>query len=222
MTNNSVIIQQCFDFHNSHTFSDMMHLTYQRHCTYAESHNFDYWHVLGTLYPDMITNTQGGGWCKIGLIQMALKRGYDYIAWIDADAAITSECDLRDALPAGKFIGAAHHDAPWFPQYQILPHYNIGVTYWRNNPLVLEFTQDWLSRYPGDMRWMEQGTFNAMIAEDKYKDLFAPVEAKWNATINVNEVEKPNIMGWHGVMPEARRFSMMKEVFKDDFIKYRI
>jgi hypothetical protein len=29
-------------------------------------------------------------------------------------------------------------------------------------------------------------------------------------------------MGWHGVMPEARRYAMMKEVFKNDHLIFKV
>jgi hypothetical protein len=48
------------------------------------------------------------------------------------------------------------------------------------------------------------------------------MDAKWNSTFNVNEVENACIRGWHGIMPEVKRFAMMKDVFKDDFIRFRV
>ncbi len=213
----AVIIQQAYQIG---PFSDMLRLTYQRHAAYAWAHGMEYWPLAATLKPDLWP----GGWGKIWLMKLMIEQGYKHIFWIDTDAAIVDfESDLRDALPEGKLIGACEHWAPdWFPQYDIPKHFNVGVTFLRSDPLTVEFLDDWISRYPGHPRWMEQGSFNEMIAEDKYKDIFAPLDAKYNATINVNQVEHPVIMGWHGIMPEVRRFAMMKEVFKDDFIKFRV
>lgn len=211
----SVILQQAWQ---QGPFSDMLRLTYQRHASYAWAHNMEYIAWAGSLKPDMWP----GGWGKIWLIRLMLEQGYKNVFWIDTDAAIVSECDLRDALPADKYIGACEHDAPWFPQMGIPKHYNVGVLFVRNSPLVCEFMDDWIGRYPGHQRWLEQGAFNAMVAEDKYASLFHRLDDRWNATYNVNQAENPYIMGWHGIMPEAKRYSMMKEVFKDDFLKFRV
>jgi len=214
----AVILQQGWP--EAGPFADMMRLTYQRHAAYAMAHGMEYWAINGNLKPE----TWPGGWGKIWLLRLMLDQGYKHIFWIDADAAIVNgECDLRDGLPDGKLIGACEHWAPdWFPMFDIPKHYNVGVLFFKSDPLVAEFLDDWYSRHPGDKRWLDQGSFNDMVKEDKYKDIFHPLDAKWNATFNVNQVTDPNIMAWHGVMPEAKRYSMMKEVFKDDFVKFRV
>ena len=213
----AVIVQQAWQIG---PFADMLRLTYQRHATYAWAHQMEYWTIAGSLKPEMWP----GGWGKIWLMRLMLEQGYKHIFWIDTDAAIVDfECDLRDGLPEGKLIGACEHWAPdWFPGLDIPRHYNVGVLFLRNDPRTAEFLDDWIGRYPGHQRWLEQGAFNEMVAEDKYQDIFHPLDAKWNATINVNEVEKPCIKGWHGIMPEARRFGMMRELFKDDHLRFRV
>jgi galactosyl transferase GMA12/MNN10 family len=211
----AVIIQQAWQIG---PFADMLRLTYQRHAAYAWAHGMEYWTVAGCLKPEMWP----GGWGKIWLIQQMMDIGYKYIYWIDTDAAIVNmDCDLRDALPDGKLIGACEHWADWFAQFDIPKHYNIGVCFFKNEPQTKEFLAEWIAAYPGDPRWMEQGTFNELVT-GKYKDIFHPMDAEWNATFRVNEVERPNIQGWHGVMPEAKRFAMMKEVFKDDPLRFRV
>lgn len=213
----AVIVQQAYQIG---PFSDMLRLTYQRHAAYAWAHGMEYWPMSATFAPDKWP----GGWGKIELLQMVLKQGYEYVFYIDTDAAIVDlECDLRQGLPEGKLIGACEHWAPdWFPEYDIPRHYNVGVMFFRNAPLVHEFLADWISRYPGEERWMEQGTFNKMVREEKYAGVFHKLDDKWNATYRVNEVEKPCIMGWHGVMPEAKRFAMMQKTFIDDHIKFKV
>ena len=213
----AVILQQAWQIG---PFADMLRLTYQRHAAYAWAHNMEYVAWAGSLKPELWP----GGWGKIWLIRLMLDQGYKYVFWIDTDAAIVnSECDLRDGLSDGKLIGAVEHYAPdWFPKFDIPRHYNVGILFVRNDPLTKEFMDDWLGRYPGHSRWLEQGAFNGMIGEDKYKDVFQKLDDKWNATFNVNPVENPYIMGWHGVMPEAKRYSMMKETFKEDFLKFRV
>jgi hypothetical protein len=213
----AVIIQQVWQLG---AFSDMLRLTYQRHASYAWAHGMDYIPWAGSLKPEMWP----GGWGKIWLMRLMLEQGYKHVFWIDTDAAIVDlESDLRDALPEGKLIGACEHWAEsWFPQFDIPKHFNVGIVFLRNDPLTKEFLDDWIGRYPGAQRWLEQGTFNEMIKEDRYKDAFFAMDAKYNATYNVNEVERPVIQAWHGVMPEAKRFAMMREVFKDDHLRFRV
>lgn len=213
----AVIIQQAYQIG---PFSDMLRLTYQRHASYAWAHGMEYWPLFATLKPDLWP----GGWGKIWLMRLMLDQGYKHVFYIDTDAAIIDmDCDLRDGLPEGKLIGAVEHWAPdWFPKFDIPRHYNIGVLFLRNEPRTAEFLDDWIARFPGHPRWLEQGAFNEMVADDKYKDIFHPLEAKWNATYRVNAVEHPCIAGWHGVMPESNRLAMMREVFKEDFLKFRV
>ena len=211
----AVIIQQAWQIG---PFADMLRLTYQRHAAYAWAHGMEYWAIAGSLKPEMWP----GGWGKIWLIRLMLEQGYKHIFWIDTDAAIINmECDLREALPEDKLIGACEHWADWFPQLDIPKHYNIGVLFCKNEPIVKEFMDEWIGTYPGHQRWLEQGAFNELVT-GKYADIFHPMDAKWNATFRVNEVPQPNIQGWHGVMPEARRYSMMKEVFKDDHLRFKV
>ena len=213
----AVILQQAWQVG---PFADMLRLCYQRHAAYAWAHNMEYIAWAGSLKPEMWP----GGWGKIWLMRLMLDQGYKYVFWIDTDAAIVNmDCDLRSGLPEGKLFGACEHWAEdWFPKFDIPRHFNVGVLFLKNDPLTVEFLDDWIGRYPGHPRWLEQGAFNEMVKEDKYKDVFHPLEARWNATYNVNHVENPVIMAWHGVMPESQRFSMMKTVFRDDFIKFRV
>jgi len=212
----AVIIQQAWQIG---PFADMLRLTYQRHAAYAWAHQMEYWAIAGSLKPDMWP----GGWGKIWLMRLMLDQGYQHVFWIDTDAAIVNgECDLREALPEGKLIGACEHWAPeWFPKLDIPRHYNVGVLFLKSDPRTVAFLDDWISRYPGHPRWLEQGAFNDMVTSE-YADIFHPMDAKWNATFNVNQVAEPYIMAWHGVMPEAKRYSMMKDVFKDDFIRFKV
>jgi hypothetical protein len=213
----SVILQQAWQIG---PFADMLRLTYQRHAAYAWAHNMEYWAIAGSLKPDMWP----GGWGKIWFIRLMMDQGYKNVFWIDTDAAIVDmECDLRDGLPEGKLIGACEHWAPdWFPQYDIPRHYNVGVLFLKNDPKVIEFLDEWIAMYPGHPRWLEQGNFNELVTGEKYAGIFHKLDDKWNATYRVNEVEKPCIMAWHGVMPEAKRFGMMSKTFESDFVKFKV
>lgn len=225
--NNAIIIQEC----NSATawtapwsgvFYDMLRLTQPRHQSYARAHKFDLWSIFADVHPEM----KVGAWPKVHLILDALKAGYEYVVWLDCDAAVIDfEADLRDALPADKCIGAVLHTpdkSAYLKQNNVPPHMNVGVLYVRNSELTREFFTDWLAAYPGHERWAEQGTFNELAQSEKYRGICANVADTYNATVNVNPVEKPVVMGWHGVMPPEKRLQMMRGAFADDFMKFRV
>jgi len=212
----AAIVQQAYQIG---PFSDMLRLTYQRHAAYAWAHNMEYWPIHASLKPDLWP----GGWGKIYAIQLMMQQGYEHVFWIDTDAAITDmDCDLREGLPEGKLIGACEHWAEWFKEFDIPRHYNVGVLFMKNHPIVTDFLREWIGAFPGDKRWWEQGVFNDLVKSQKYEAIFHRLDDKWNATYQVNEVEQPCIMGWHGVMPEPRRFAMMRKTFEDDYIRFRV
>ena len=207
--NDALIIQMC---NSSGEFFDSMRLTYQRHATYALSHKMDYWHIMGDMCPDRLR----GGWDKVNIINKALEAGYEKIFWIDADACIVDmQADIRDGLIGD--IGACIHDANGIPK-----HHNVGVLFIKNGEKMREFFTDWWNSYPGTVQWMEQGAFNDLLASEKYKDLLFQLDDRYNATVNVNMVQNPVIIGWHGVRPLTLRYSMMRDVCKDDYLNYRV
>jgi hypothetical protein len=162
-----------------------------------------------------------GGWDKIKLIQDALNRGYEYVFWIDTDAAIIDfSVDLRDAF-TDKFIGCCEHKRENLPkEYDIPTHLNVGVTFVKNGNGVKEFIQEWWDSFPGDKRWVEQGSFNEMAK--KYPEIVFKMDDRFNATVNVNMCEKPVILGWHGIQPDSKRFNMMRNTMYNDNVKYKV
>jgi hypothetical protein len=214
----SIIIQQAYEEVNNGGgyYSDMLRLTMQRHAAYARSHLMDYQIYFGEPTDrDVFT----GAWHKIKMIQDALERGYKYIFWIDIDAAIVDfSQDLRDAFKGS--IGCVQHKHEQLPkEYNIPTHLNVGVVFVRNDEGVKEFIQNWWNAFPGDKRWAEQGAFNDLAKDNP---LVFKMDDKYNATVNVNMCEKPVIVGWHGIHPAEKRFSMMKTSFLDDHIKFRV
>lgn len=209
--NNAIIITQSF---SSAEFHDCMRLTYQRHATYARAHNMDYWHILGDIEPDKLR----GGWGKVKLIQQALAQGYDYVFWIDADAVIVDmDTDLRTAFTGEGSIGCCVHDAHGIPR-----HLNVGVTFVHNTPLSKEFVDEWLNDYPGDLQWMEQGTFNKLYKVDKYAGLVFEMDNRFNSTKDVNEAKAPVIAGFHGMRPLVARLDGIRNICREDFLNFRV
>ena len=221
MRNNAVVLQQTYSNHNFYggAFLDMQRLTYMRHSAYCAAHNFDFWSFQGG--KDVGRTGEAGAWAKVTLIKEALV-DYEYAFWIDVDAAIMDfSADLRDACKDIN-IGACVHDpakSDYLKQLGIEKHINVGVLYVRNTDVSKQFFDRWYDSYPGPARWADQGAFNNLIVE--MPEAVTPIDDKWNATVNVNMVDKPVVMGWHGI-PVIERIAMMKEQLKDDHIDFRV
>jgi hypothetical protein len=199
-------------------FLDMHRLVQTRHAAYCQAHKFDYWSIFGYTHQQ---DYKSGMWEKIWWIQRALEAGYPFICWMDADAGIHDiTVDLRDALKGIEGdMGLCQHENK---AAKIPPHLNVGVMYMRNTPRVKEFVDEWMTKYPGDPRWQEQGAFNDMRILDKYAGLVCRIDDRWNSTVNVTPVPEPVVMGWHGVFPVDLRYKMMRNEFIQDALKYRL
>jgi hypothetical protein len=213
----SIILQQAYEETNNGGgyFSDMLRLTMQRHAAYARSHKMDYQIYFGEpTERDVFT----GAWHKVKMIQNALERGYKYVFWLDTDTAIMDfNSDLRDAFTGS--IGCVQHKREQLPkEYDIPTHLNVGVVFVRNDEGVKEFMKSWWDSFPGDKRWMEQGSFNDLAKDNP---LVFKMDDKYNATVNVNMCEKPVIVGWHGI-PAGKRFNMMKIALIGDRAKFQV
>lgn len=202
--NNAVILQQCWDgvFYPG-DYRPCIELTRERNQAYCDRHGFDLEIVIGTL-SEQYSNVNMGAWVKVEMIDKALKTGYEYVVWLDADALIKDmDTDLRDACPNG--IGACWMRIPQ------LHHWNTGVLYVRNSPEVRAFFSEWLSNFPGDKQWREQGIFNKLAMQSK---VVQTISDKWNATINYSMVPDAVVLGYHGNGDAAYRYRMMKETLE--------
>ena len=194
-------------------FIDMARLTYQRHAAYCTSHGMDYWHLIGHPCPERDT----GAWDKVHLIKQALDDGYEFVAWLDTDAAIVGDTPLTEALPVDAYIGGCEHDGN--AEADIPRHINVGVLYLRNTEQTRTFVDAWHASYPAPGRWQEQGSFNELMSAI---DCVTVIDDKWNSTVNVNESPDPVVMAWHGVWPVAKRLDMMRKKLRGDYLKYRV
>lgn len=221
MNNNAVVIQQTYSNNNAFgsTFVDMQRLIYPRMSAYCAAKNIDYWNIQGGMDFGMIG--EAGAWAKVGLVKQALK-DYEYVFWIDVDAAVMDfSADLRDAVKDINIGACVHNPAKskWLKNLNIKKHINVGVLYVRNTEISRLFFDKWFDAYPGPPRWADQGAFNQLIAE--IPEAVSVIDDKWNATVNVNMVDTPVVMGWHGI-PMHQRFLMMKEQLKDDYLDFRV
>lgn len=182
----------------------MLELTRAHHAAYCERWNMDYRPIIGNPVPHIPPGA--GNWAKIELIRQALDEGYQYVAWLDADALIIDfETDLREAMQPNR-IGACWHRIPQ------LDHWNVGVLYIHNSTGTREFIYQWLTSYPPPPDgWMEQGVFNRMARES---NIVTTISDRWNATIDVSMVPDAVVLGFHGQGNTEYRYKEMQETME--------
>lgn len=181
--------------------ANMYKLTAARNIEYCLRHKMDF----ELLISGEIVGQ--GDWEKVRLIRLAMELPYKYIIWLDADTIIMDmDADLRDGCPSGK-IGACRHILTSPPYTVNLDHLNVGAIYLSNCEETRKWMDYWLEGFPGtpDPPWFEQGEFNK-----RGGDIVVEIDAKWNATGEVNPSPHPVVLGFHGQGQNIRqRFDLM-------------
>lgn len=207
--NDAIILQQVY---SQSPYANMLRLSFPRHMDYALKWRFDFQCQASDMIRDIpmcIFNgalTPMGAWAKLFVIRDALKAGYEYVCWIDADALIFDmDTDLREALKEFDHIGACQHPGPPV-------HLNVGVMYFRNTEQTRDFVERWTGYYKRSSElnnWFEQGVFNQLGAET---GITKRIHDKWNATrFAGTNVPNPVVIGYHGssVYTPLMRFQSM-------------
>jgi len=179
---------------------NLLKVTAARNLEYCLAHKMDFEMIVNGATP-----TQGD-WDKIRMIRTAMQLPYQFIIYLDADTLIADmKADLRDGCPPGK-IGACRHILKPETYRIYLDHLNVGALYFTNCDETRNFVDRWLEGYPGTTEppWWEQGVMN------KINDgTVVEIDAKWNATGNVNPSPNPVVLGFHGQGDVKRRFDLM-------------
>ena len=202
----AIIIQQAY---SGSPYVHMIEFNYRRHVAYALRHRFDYMAFFGTMM--QTEEAFKGAWEKLYMIQQALERGYELIAYIDADAMIADlKADLRDALRKTPFsIGACKHPAHH-------GHLNAGVLFFRRADRTLQFVNDWLSRRAGETsNWQEQAVLNRMANEPTYAGVVGIIPDIYNATRAASTYsDDAVIIGYHNCLhsPDQRLANMRADI----------
>jgi len=182
----------------------LVELTRARHEGYCLRHKIDYRLTLG---PTMCQEEFVGKW--FDAIDKALNDGYEYVTFLDADACIADDTDIREACPPDAFGLTWHDNANW-GHARLYDHFNIGCFYIGNGPRVREFFTQWMATPFVGHPWGHQHTFNRM-----QKGLVSPFVVKlphaWNSTPYYNEPGKPvHVLAWHGYGTMEQRYERMK------------
>jgi len=179
-----VIVQQA-----SHYYAPLLRLSGGLHEAYAKRHGFDLEVYHGTFAPRE-WHRYWDGW---QVIQWLLNAGARWLVWVDSDALIVGNEDVRTAGGGrrGCWIGCVRHPGP-------PAHWNTGVMVIRNGDRVRQFFREVFRRGPGSEPWYQQAIANEMWDEPEWGEILQPLDDRWNSTIDVNWVADAQIRAWHG------------------------
>lgn len=139
---------------------------------YAYLRGYDYACVFGPLL-----HRFGGEivWYKMHLIRQALKRGYTWVVFLDADAAVTARCpSIQSVERSAKFIYMARGYSG---------RYNSGVMIFKNSAITLDFVESVIASRGAELSsidsvgWGENGH---VIAQAKHHPAVQELTARWN------------------------------------------
>jgi hypothetical protein len=170
----------------------MLRTTRASHAAYCEHWSIDY-HYCDKVIP----TGKEPHWRKVTLMRDALHRGFDRVLWLDADTVIM---DHRIDLFANCGYGISCCECP---ANAIDPtHYNSGVVFLQHLPEVEEFVCIWdesPDKYDG---WRDQGVFNRLLAEPRFKEILTVLPHRFNSVPQSMPATQPLICAAHGQPPD--------------------
>lgn len=212
--NDCILLQQAHG-----PFEELLNASYADHKGYCKRHKIDYLAMFGR-YP--VSENRHSQWFKVQLIIDALKAGYRYAVWLDADALVVSDISVRNGVPRDA-IGACWHTNNQWSRPNEYDHFNCGALYVPNTEYVQHFLKMWLHESDEGHHWFEQHAFN--MAYRCVTPAVKRISHRWNSVPNVYEDGEPVVKAWHGCFDVAYRLEQMKhelEVLhsseKDDII----
>ena len=191
----------------------LLKLTHEHHMKYAESMYMDYRCIFGRTVPADKANWPAQ-WEKMFLIQFALKTQYKYIFWIDADAVIVDmSMDFRQVMK--KAIMMTKHPGGYFDPSGKSWHYNDGVLFVKNDPIVSKLIDMTIDLGPGGPGWYDQLVLNYLVAIPFfYRENVGELDVKYNSCYGVNTSPSPVINTIHGPHAIEKKLEVMREWMK--------
>lgn len=168
-------------------------LTVPRIIRYCLMHQMDFQYIQADPpHPDYGKHNVGH-WAVPYYLMQFMELDYKNIICLDHDCILADmQADLSDAIVQDK-IGACWHEMSEFYN-GAKGHYNVGTIYVSNTPKVLDFVSEWLSMFPGDERWHEQGAFNSLGME---RGIINRLDDCWDSGY-INKSDHPVVLGFHG------------------------
>ena len=130
-------------------------------------------------------------WHKLQMVIEAIRDGFDYIAWIDADAIWSGMESLTDAMQSDG-IGMVWSDGLYRPPYYT--HYNCGVYFVRcvdDKQAMLDKMIRWSNESDNGHPWGDQHAFHELLKQGQIE--VTKIPKRFNC-----EEGLPTIRVWHG------------------------
>ena len=181
---------------------DCLNVSQELHHAYARAHDLIYVVRKGPILPDWT-----GHWDAIPLmLEMMQPSQTRWIFWVDADALIVGNEDIRQALPEDAELGMCRHPGP--PD-----HWNCGVLCIRNTPSTRAWLRAIIAEGPGVYPHYQQGIMNDLLEQRAWRGMCARLDDRWNSTVVLNGPEDCVIRAWHaGGAPAVRALKMKNEI----------
>lgn len=177
-------------------YTKMLEVSRQRHLSGCQKFGYSY-------RCDFELRAKHPYWHKLEMVIEAVKDGFDYIVWLDADTVWNGQEPLTDALHVDG-IGMAWTGGDWKPPF--CPHYNCGVYFVRcceNRDAVLSDLYKWRDEPDNGHPWGDQHALHALLSRGEIK--VVDVDNRFN-----HGVGQPTVRVWHGLgmqaVPEMVRY----------------
>lgn len=131
-------------------------------------------------------------WHKLVMVQEAIRDGFDYVIWLDADVIWNGVEPLTDAIDSDG-IGMVWSGGEWQSPYY--PHYNCGVYFVRcvDAPnAMLEKLRLWAEESDDGHPWGDQHAFHKLLENGEISVCKVADRFNW-------PTGKPTIRVWHGL-----------------------
>ena len=141
------------------------------------------------------------------ILALLMQNDVSGIWWLDADTLIVGDDDMRRAVDAGH-IAMSRPELP-------TEHWNCGVFFLRNCERARAFVRATIERGPGGPPWHQQRIMNDLLTTPEWGGLIQRLPDKWNSIVGYAEVDDPQIVAWHGTLPN-QKMAIMQEYMKDN------
>jgi len=201
------LLLQCAD---GLPYREMLRVTHDRHSRYAARWGMSFWWMLGK-------RERIHSWDKFRWAFEALRAGYDYVMYLDADAVIVNCEQEPTAATYRPGFGLAQSQVPGGEPV----HLQAGVFYLRNGAGVPEMLAELLRRQPPiyeplPLWWEdeqnEQTILNRMAQESPWGQFFHIVDYRWNVISNHERGTSPVVLHLAGTVGLENRLQALRQV----------
>lgn len=193
-------------------YTKMLEVSRQRHIDGCKRFGYSY-------RCDFALRAKHPYWHKLEMVLEAIRDGFDYVVWIDADTIWNGFDPLTDAIKTDG-IGMTWADGVWpEPYYQ---HYNCGVYFIRcvdNKDEMIATLTKWQNEPDDGHPWGDQHAFHKLLGRNEIE--VTRVDDRFN-----NGFGNPVIRAWHGqgikALPDMIRYERRLHNGNQEFIGSRM